>query len=260
MSTSEVIKICVVGGAGRMGRRVLEVCGASDGLEAVSVLIRPDDQVDGLGNLRVETEPLKAFEGADVVIDFSAPPSIERTLSAAADLGVGYILASTGLSKDAEELLKQAATKIPLIVASNCSLGVNVLNALVETAAKALSEFDIEIFEIHHNQKRDAPSGTALTLAEAVNNARPLESKFSRSGNDSIRETDSLGVVAARGGDVAGEHTVFYFGQGERLELTHRATSPTIFAQGAVKAAQWLSDKEPNLYSMRDVLGLEDGR
>ena len=260
MSDVEVVRICVVGGAGRMGRRVLEVCEISDGLEAVSILVRPDDHLDGLGNLRVETEPLKAFKGADVVIDFSAPPSIERTVSAAVESRVAYVLASTGLSEDAEEQLKQAATKIPLIVASNCSLGVNVLNALVETAARALSEFDIEIFEIHHNQKRDAPSGTALTLAEAVNKARPLEANFSRSGNDSIRATDSMGVVAARGGDVAGEHTVFYFGQGERLELTHRATSPMIFAKGAVKAARWLSDKDPNLYTMRDVLGLEDGK
>ena len=260
MSDTRVVRICVVGGAGRMGRRVLEVCKNTDELEAVSVLVRPDDHVDGVGDLRVETDPHRAFEGADVVIDFSAPPSIEQTVVAAVESDVGYVLASTGLSKDAEELLRQAATKIPLIVASNCSLGVNVLNALVETAARALSEFDIEIFEIHHNQKRDAPSGTALTLAEAVNNARPLESTFSRSGNDEIRETDSLGVVAARGGDVAGEHTVFYFGQGERLELTHRATSPMIFAQGAVKAAQWLNDKKPNLYTMRDVLGLEDGK
>ena len=258
MSNQKAVKICVLGRAGRMGRRVLEVCRASSELEAVSVLIRPEDQADDLEALRVETDPMQAFKGADVVIDFSAPPSVERTLPAAVELGLGYVVASTGFSSEAETALSNASGKIPLIVASNCSLGVNVLSALVETAARALSGFDIEIFEIHHNQKRDAPSGTALTLAEAVTNARPLEQTFTRSGNDALRATDSLGVVAARGGDVAGEHTVFYFGEGERLELTHRATSPMIFAKGAVKAAQWLHGKEAGLYSMRNVLGLKD--
>lgn len=258
MNKQEKVKICVVGGAGRMGRRVLEVCHATPELEALSVLVRPQDKADDLGSVRVETDPAEAFKGVDVVIDFSAPPSVDRTMPAAVDLNVGYVLASTGFSPESEDLLERAASKIPLIVASNCSLGVNVLSALVETAARALSDFDIEIFEIHHNQKRDAPSGTALTLGEAVTKARPLDATYTRSGNDALREPNSLGVIAARGGDVAGEHTVFYFGEGERLELTHRATSPMIFANGAVKAAQWLSGKKPGLYSMRNVLGLKD--
>ena len=258
MTNSKDVNICVVGGAGRMGRRVIDVCKELERVNVVSVLVRPDDQVEGIGSIRVETDPKSAFEEIDVIIDFSAPPSTEMTLKAAVDLGVAYVLASTGLSDRDEQTLAEAAKSIPLIVASNCSLGVNVLTALVETAARALSDFDVEVFEIHHNQKRDAPSGTALSLAEAVTNARPLEMTTSRSGNDALRSHNSLGVSAARGGDVAGEHTVFYFGQGERLELTHRATSPVIFAQGAVKAALWLVAKDAGVYSMRDVLGLGD--
>lgn len=256
MTKQKTVKVCVVGGAGRMGRRVLDICASSSDLLAVSILVRPEDSVDKLDGIRIETDARQAFTDVDVVIDFSAPPSVDKTIPAAVELGVGYVLASTGLSIEAEETLKDASKEIPLIVASNCSLGVNVLSALVETAARALSGFDIEIFEIHHNQKRDAPSGTALTLAEAVTRARPLKVTTTRSGNDDVRSGDSLGVVAARGGDVAGEHTVFYFGDGERLELTHRATSPIIFAQGALKAAQWLSEKDAGLYTMRDVLGL----
>ena len=257
MVPGHTAKICIVGGGGRMGRRVIEASELAPDVSLESILVADVNDAHGISNCRIETDPDIAFNGTDVVIDFSAPPSLERTLPAAMRSQTAYVLASTGLPQDCQELLDEAATKIPLIVASNCSLGVNVLESLVKTAARALGGFDIEIFELHHNQKRDAPSGTALTLADAVTSVRPLEVTTARTGNRTLRDSDSLGVIAGRGGDVAGEHTVFYFGNGERLELTHRATSPMIFADGALRAAKWLIERAPGAYTMADVLGLE---
>jgi 4-hydroxy-tetrahydrodipicolinate reductase len=153
--------------------------------------------------------------------------------------------------------IQDASKKIAVLQAANTSLGINVLLGLVKKAAGQLAHFDVEISEIHHRIKRDAPSGTALVLADAVRGARPeLQNVLSRTGSEA-RQPAELGITALRGGTVPGEHTVFYFGENERLELTHRSTSPSIFASGALHGAKWLSGKPSGLYSMAEVLDIE---
>lgn len=200
------------------------------------------------------------FKISDAVIDFTLPEATVDHAAIAARLGKILIVGTTGLSTAQEGMLHTAAQAAPIVYAANMSLGVNLLAALVERAARALAaaDWDIEIFESHHHNKIDAPSGTALLLGKAAAEGRgvtlPSPVETDRSGK---RETGDIGFSVARGGDVVGEHTAFFFGQGERLELTHRATDRALFARGALKAAAWAKGKPAGLYSMRDVLGLE---
>ena len=189
-----------------------------------------------------------------MVIDFSAPAACRELGPECAEQGVPYVVASTGLSEEHETSLNEVASKIPLHVSANTSYGVHVLLELVELASKRLAEFDPELVELHHKHKRDAPSGTALALVDAVSAGRGEVREVHGRAGESPRALGELGVAAVRGGDVAGEHTVYFMGEGERVELTHRASSPVIFAHGALKVAKWLVNQPAGRYTMRDAI------
>ena len=198
---------------------------------------------------------------ADVVIDFSSPDGSEDALRWAKEHRAAFVCGTTGLEEGFFERLDDAADHIPVLYAANMSLGVNVLMHLVTEAARMLPEsFDAELVELHHRRKVDAPSGTALALLESLNHGRGdaprANARFERSGQVGARSSREIGVFAVRGGTVAGEHTVYFLGEDERIELRHQAKDRSVFARGAVQAARWIAGRTPGRYSMRDVLGL----
>lgn len=206
---------------------------------------------------------LKTLNTADrsvqVLIDFSSPEGAALTAQAALSLSCPAVICSTGLTPDQEKKIKSAAKKIAVVYAPNMSLGLNLLLYLTEQAARFTGQgYDVEIVEVHHRQKKDAPSGSARALAASVRTGRggAFEDVYGRSGAPGARKSGELGVLAVRGGDVVGDHTVHFLGAGERLELTHRASSRDTFAAGALRAAVWVLTSEAGLYGMRDVLGL----
>jgi 4-hydroxy-tetrahydrodipicolinate reductase len=214
-----------------------------------------------LGAAVDQGDDLEALSGElDVVIDFTVPEASLAHVRTAAEKGVAAVVGTTGFTDAQKAELAELATRIPVVFAPNMSVGVNVLVSLVERAVRMLgAEFDSEIAEIHHRQKKDSPSGTALRLAEAVAQARGVEladhARYERHGLIGARPAGEIGVQTLRGGDVVGEHTVYLFGLGERIELSHRATDRMIFARGAVRAARWVKGRPPGLYTMADVLG-----
>lgn len=278
-----MIRLCVLGPSGRMGRLVLDAAVEQDpdaagdadtidpdttldeespGFTVVSAVDRDDSDMVGseiAPGVMVTTDLAAGLAGADVYIDFTVPRASQLAAEAALERGVAAVIGTTGLDAEAERAIDALAERAPVLVAANFSLGVNLLLGLAERAARALGPaFDLEIVEIHHKHKRDAPSGTALALASALAGGRDgaVRNRLSREGEVGARAADELGVVAVRGGDVAGEHTAYFLGDGERIELTHRATSRRIFAQGALRAAEWLVEKSPGRYTMMDVLEL----
>jgi 4-hydroxy-tetrahydrodipicolinate reductase len=236
------LRIALVGAAGRMGQAIASVA-ASENAEIVAKL--------DLGDRITSAE-------ADVLIDFSSVAATEAVCDAAVKSSIALVIGTTGHSAKEKQAIEMAAQKIPVVFASNFSAGVNALFSLTEQAAKILGEnFDLEILETHHRLKKDAPSGTAKTLAEILQRARNTEKlRHGREGMIGEREKSEIGIHSVRGGDVVGDHTVIFAGQGERVELTHRASSRETFARGALRAAQWVIEKSPGLYDMRDVLGL----
>jgi 4-hydroxy-tetrahydrodipicolinate reductase len=278
------VGIIVSGAAGRMGRRIVAIAGEStNGKSTYRVLAALDvpqcpvlgqdaGKLAGIGDLGVlvvATLPADLRTGAGggsggsrpVVIDFSAPAGTRKLLPEAVSRGLGMMIGTTGLTPDDHAQIDQAARTIPVLQATNTSLGVNVLLKLVADAARQLgSDYDIEIVEAHHNQKKDAPSGTALSLAESICKAtgRSLEKDLvhGREGKESLRRKGSIGMHAVRMGDVVGEHTVYFGAVGERIELRHVASNRDTFVRGALRAAAWLSNQKPGRYTMADVLGL----
>lgn len=235
--------VCVVGASGRMGSRTVRLLGDHPSLVLASSFDRD------------EKDPSAAIAKARVVVDFSAPAACRTVAPLCARAGVAYLCASTALTADDERALSEAARVIPVLQAANLSVGVNVLLGLARDAAARLGPaFEVEIFEAHHRAKKDAPSGTALALGRAVRDARP-ELHDVVGHEPGARAATRLGYAAVRGGDVAGEHTVFFLGDGERVELTHRASTPDIFARGALLAAAWLVGRDAGRYAMADVLG-----
>jgi len=214
----------------------------------------------GLGPVGIDlTDDLaRALSNVDVMIDFSTPGATALLASAAVETGTPLVIGTTSLHAAALAAIDSAANRVPVVCSANMSPGVTVLNALLKRTAAALPDYDAEIVELHHKWKRDAPSGTALLLADAIEGARGRKSdlRLGRSGMSGPREAGELGIMAIRGGDVVGEHTVFFFGTGERLELTHRAQSRDVFARGALQAARWVASQQPGIYSMEDVLGM----
>ncbi len=201
------------------------------------------------------------FERSDVLIDFTLPEATVNHVKLAAKHKKTLIIGTTGLNQNDINILKEAATKTTIIYAANMSVGVNLLLALVEQAAARLDpDWDIEIFESHHKYKVDAPSGTAIAIGKSAatgrNNSLENLADYNRHGQIGAREKGKIGFSVARGGDVVGEHTVFFYGEGERLELTHKATDRSLYAKGALKAAIWSENKPAGFYSMRDVLDL----
>jgi 4-hydroxy-tetrahydrodipicolinate reductase len=264
-------QIGVVGAAGRMGRSLLRLTASTPGFGLVAGSERPDSPELGkdLG-LLAGLEPLgcklggdaaAVFAAADAVLDFTAPAASLAHARLAAETGKAHVIGTTGIDGAGEAQLAQAARRAPIVFASNMSLGVNLIAELVSQVARALDPtWDIEIVEMHHRHKIDAPSGTALLLGRAAAKGRGMAleqiAKRARDGVTGAREPGTIGFAALRGGDVVGEHSVIFASEGERIELTHRATSREIFAHGALAAARWAAGREPGLYSMRDVLGL----
>jgi 4-hydroxy-tetrahydrodipicolinate reductase len=246
-----------------MGSRVLAALRAEKDFAIAGAFERPDSEHVGRSIEGATVSPgiEQALErGADVVIDFTVPAASVQNARACAERGVGLVVGTTGLSPAQKAELGAAAKRIPLLLAPNMSVGVNVLFRLVGEAARALgSAYEVEIVEMHHRMKRDAPSGTALRLAEEAAGALGLDVRsacvYDRHGDTGARKADSIGIQALRGGDVVGDHTVYFLADGERLELTHRATSRDNFARGAVRAARFIAGKKPGLYEMQDVLG-----
>ncbi len=257
------MKIGIVGCNGRVGKllieEMLEGDWAKKGLELAGGSAR--DRSDVKGDFFVTEDEEELFERTDCIIDFTLPEGTLTHAKLATKYKKTLIVGTTGLNETQEKALKDAAKETTIIYAANMSIGVNLLLALIEQAASRLKDgWDIEIFESHHKYKVDAPSGTALALGRAAATGRGYSldklAQYERHGQIGARENGKIGFSVARGGDVVGEHSVFFFGEGERLELTHRASDRSLFAKGALHAALWSKGKEPGLYTMRDVLDL----
>jgi len=259
-------RVLVVGAMGRMGEQIRAQVAASSVLSLGGALERSGHP--GLGS-EIEagvvlSDDVKSALGAcDVVIDFSIPSSTLANLHAAGDAGVAYVTGTTGFSAEERAEIAAMAQRIPVVHAANFSLAVNVLGWLVQQASRRLGDrFDAELFEIHHKSKRDAPSGTALFLADAVAKGREqrLEDHLvlERAGEIGARSKREIGIQTLRGGDNTGEHTVMFVGLGERIELVHRSSTREHFASGAVRAAAWLIGREPGLYPIEQVFGLDE--
>ena len=241
-------KIAITGSNGRMGQALIEAVKLNPNVSQGSILNRGDD---------IE-RVLKDF---DVLIDFTRPEATLDALSVCQSAGKAMVIGTTGFSDDALKVIDQASSDIPIVFAPNMSVGVNLTLKLLETTAKVIgTDSNIEIVEAHHRHKVDSPSGTALKMGEVIANAlgRDLSecAVYGREGTEEPRDRQTIGFSSIRGGDVVGEHTVTFFMEGERVEISHKASSRMTYANGAVKACQWLTNQANGLYSMQDVLDL----
>lgn len=265
------LKIAIMGAAGRMGREIARTvlampgCTISGGIEGEGSAQLGADMgtLCGAGAIGtvVTSDALELIAKSDAVIDFTSPAATVEFAGLAANARIVHVIGTTGLSEADEAAIRAAARHATVIKAGNMSLGVNLLTAITRKVAEALDEsFDIEIVEMHHKHKVDAPSGTALMLGAAAAAGRKVSLKDhsarGRDGHTGARRDGDIGFVSLRGGDVVGDHTVIFAGPGERIEITHRASDRSIFARGAVKAALWGKGKPPGVYAMTDVLGL----
>jgi 4-hydroxy-tetrahydrodipicolinate reductase len=266
------MRLIVAGAAGRMGCAIIDLIAKTPGLALAAALERPGSAAlgqdagiyAGCGHLGVEisSDPLTAALEADGIIDFSSPHTSVELAALAAQARMIHIIGTTGLSAEDHEKIEAASHHATIVQSGNMSLGINLLAGLVEKVARTLGpEFDIEIVEMHHRMKVDAPSGTALLLGEAAARGRNVllheQSVKSRDGHTGARNEGTIGFATLRGGTVVGDHSVVFAGPGERLELSHKAEDRTIFARGALRAAVWARGRKPGLYSMADVLGLK---
>ena len=255
-----MIKVGIVGSTGRVGGLLIE--NLKNDAEAKLAAVHVFDELEReLPEDVLITNSIKVLlENCDVVIDFSAPAATEELLEEALKNHTPLVIATTGFSAHQQNLLKEASEEMPVLYASNMSVGIALLKQLVEKVSATLQDFDIEIVEQHHRHKVDAPSGTALTLGEFAARGRGLDlEKVRVSGRDGqigARSKDEIAVMALRGGDIVGRHTVGFYNDGEFLELNHTATSRDTFAKGAIRAAKWLVDQEKGYYSINDCLGI----
>jgi len=268
-----MIKVAVTGAAGRMGKTIIEALQQAEGVSLSAAIVEPGSslvgadagELAGVGKLGVSlagslTDVLSDF---DLLIDFTAPEVTMQNLEICRANGKKMVIGTTGLSDGQKEKLQQAAEETALVFAPNMSVGVNLCFKLLEIAARALGDdsgYDIEVIEAHHRHKVDAPSGTALRMGEVVADALGRDLKecavYGREGITGARPAKQIGFETIRAGDVVGDHTVLFATEGERIEITHKASSRMTFAKGAVRAAAWLGGRETGLYDMQDVLGL----
>jgi 4-hydroxy-tetrahydrodipicolinate reductase len=263
------ISIALLGISGRMGRMLITGIENSANLKLIGGMDSPDSQwlsKDASGfagsvasGVIVTADPSVAIRGAQVAIAFALPQVTAAIVNACVAARCPLVLGTTGHTPEQRADVEQAAKHIPIVMTSNFSLGVNLLFKLAEQTARALdAEYDIEIFEAHHRNKKDAPSGTALSLGESVAKGRGISLRenavFERYGDTGARKKGSIGFSVLRGGDIIGDHTVTFAGIGERIELSHKASDRMAFAQGALHAARWVVGKSPAMYTMRDVL------
>lgn len=263
-----MVNIAVIGAAGRMGGAIIRAIAVDDALTLSCALERPGSIALGkdagivanAGSSDVEIVDSPVGQPFDIMIDFSTPASSLLNIEFCQHEGRAIVIGTTGMNAEVLAKLEQASQSIPIVFSANFSVGVNLLARLLRTTAGVVGDdADIEIIEAHHKHKVDAPSGTALLLGNAIADelGKDLshDGVFCREGIIGERKPGSIGFSTIRGGDIAGEHSVMFIGESERIEITHRATDRKIFANGAVRAAKWLSDKSPGLYDMNDVLG-----
>ena len=253
-----MIKVGVFGASGRVGKLLLEDLKQTEDMSVSTVFVRRDLDFSIDPSILITSSMESFLNACDIVIDFSLPEACEILLEQAIKTPKPLVIGTTGLSTHQLNLLKQASAIMPVLYATNMSLGVAMLNKLVYQASSALEGFDIEIVEMHHKHKKDAPSGTALTLSKSAAAGRGLDIEkvrvSGRDGNIGERTKDEISVMALRGGDIVGRHTVGFYNDGEFIELNHTATSRNTFSKGAIRAGKWLADKEAGLYSISDCL------
>ena len=266
-----MIKVAITGAAGRMGRSLLEACFNTDGLEIGAAIVRKGNSLVGANagdlisqsqvKIKIVDDIAAVLNDFDVLIDFTSPQATLENLTICQDAGKQMVIGTTGFDESQKQQFNDAAAKIAICFAPNMSVGVNLCLKLLETAAKIMGDdVDIEIIEAHHRHKKDAPSGTALRMGEVVADAlgRDLSecAVYGREGMTGERDRKTIGFETIRAGDIVGEHTVMFAGIGERVEITHKASSRMTFANGSMRAATWLNSKQNGLFDMQDVLEL----
>lgn len=272
--TSAIVKAVVAGAAGRMGSRIINLLSTSEGIRLSAAVERKGHSMVGQdacgpagipssGILILITDDLRAaLKAGDVLIDFTMPEASLEHLRVCAEMRKPAVVGTTGFSKEAVEEIRKLSQTMPVVFSPNMSIGVNLMFKILAEIAKALGDdYDVEIIEAHHRMKKDAPSGTALKMAQVLAHAlgRNLDEVgvYARKGIIGERSRKEIGIQTVRAGDIVGEHTALFAGRGERIELAHRAHSRDTFAAGAVRAAKWIVGKKPGLYDMQDVLGLK---
>lgn len=266
-----MVKAIVAGAGGRMGGRIISMIHGTEGIELAGAFERPDSdavgrdagEVAGVGTIGVPIADFldKVIDSGDVIIDFTFHEATVKHARKAAEKGKAMVIGTTGFSSEEYDRIEQLASSFPCVLAPNMSVGVNLLYKLLETAAKVLGDdYDVEIVEAHHRMKKDAPSGTALQLGRVVASTLGRDfdkvAVYERHGLIGERSSQEIGIQTVRAGDIVGEHTVLFGGIGERVEITHKASSRDTFAKGAVRAAIWVADRPAGFYNMQDVLGL----
>jgi 4-hydroxy-tetrahydrodipicolinate reductase len=272
-SADSDMRLVVAGAGGRMGRTLIHAIAATDGVTLAGAIERADSgvigrdagELAGLGanGVKVISDAALLLKNADGLIEFTIPAATLALAELSASAGIAHVIGTTGHSAEEEAVIAQAARRAPIVKSGNMSLGVNLLAALVKRVAQTLGDdYDVEILEMHHNKKIDAPSGTALMFGRAAAAGRGIDldahAMRGRDGMTGTRRKGDIGFAALRGGSVVGDHSVIFAGPAERVELAHRAEDRMIFARGALHAALWAREKKPGLYSMADVLGLKD--
>ena len=266
-----LLKFAIAGASGRMGRMLVETILNTSDAQLVGALDISGSAYLGqdpgafLGKntgIRITSDIRDGMKGADFLIDFTRPEGTLEHLKIAQELGVKMIIGTTGFSEEQKNALKLASRKLAIVFAPNMSVGVNATFKLLEMAAKILNQgYDIEIVEAHHKHKVDAPSGTALGMGEVIANALGKDLKdcavYAREGHTGERESGAIGFATIRGGDIVGDHTVMFCGEGERIEITHKSASRISYAQGSIRAARFLKGQSSGLFDMQDVLGLK---
>lgn len=267
-----MIKVAVTGAAGRMGQRIVALVNEAEDMRVTGAIESPlhnaigHDVGFGAGcgplDVQITGDLEQALEPSEVLIDFTWPEVTMQNLAQCVRLGKSMVIGTTGLTVQQRSEIEKASQSIPIVFAPNMSVGVNVCFRLLKELAATLGEdFDVEIVELHHNRKKDAPSGTAVRMgeivAETLNRDYAEVANYHREGMCGERSREEIGMQTVRGGDIVGEHTVYFIGMGERIELTHRAMSRDMFARGAIRAAKWLDRQGPGLFDMQDVLGLK---
>jgi len=262
-----MVKVIVCGACGRMGERIIDLLSQDEETQLVGAIEAKGHRALGAQvtpKVKVTDNLEKIINGAEVVIDFTNPQASLENLEIASKFKKAMVIGTTGHTEKEKKSVIEKTKTIPLLMAPNMSLGVNLLFKLVDSVARVLKGYDVEIVEAHHNRKKDAPSGTAAKLAENIAQVLKLNLNevgvYGRKGIVGPRKPQEIGVHAVRAGDIVGEHTVIFGGVGERLELTHRAHSRDCFARGAVEAAKWIVRQPPGFYDMQDFLGLKGSK
>jgi 4-hydroxy-tetrahydrodipicolinate reductase len=264
------MKVIIAGAAGRMGRELIEyslqdknieIIGATESISSPWIGCDIGDLIsDGKKNIKIVSDPIELIKSAEVLIDFTNPKTTIENSILAAQARISHVIGTTGLNIEEQSKIKNAARHAVIVQSGNMSLGINLMSQITKQISKILSDFDIEIVEMHHNKKIDAPSGTALLLGNAAADGRDinLESNaiYQRHGTTGLREKNSIGFSTIRGGNVVGEHTVIFAGDSEIIKLSHSALSRRIFVKGAIHAAKWSINQKPGYYTMDDVLSV----